>query len=174
MRQETGRIVYASSCCAEYPTSNTYSFTKYITEREMLDHGHVALRYSNIYGKGQSQTGGAPNVLASFLRQRAEKGSINIDGSGYQTRDFIHVRDAARATIAASKYTSVPDAIDVFTGRQFTLNEVAQKFNCPLTYGPSRAYDADRFHQSAYAMSNLLKMNQAELIRFEEGIKEIL
>ncbi len=61
----------------------------------------VILRYANVYGPRQSATleGG---VVAIFREARQRRERATIFGDGSQTRDFIHVSDAAAATIEAA------------------------------------------------------------------------
>ena len=61
----------------------------------------IVLRYFNVYGPRQPQTGAYALVLGIFLRRKLENQPLEIHGSGGQRRDFVHVRDVADANIAA-------------------------------------------------------------------------
>jgi dTDP-L-rhamnose 4-epimerase len=64
--------------------------------------GHaVALRYHNVYGPGMPRDTPYAGV-ASFFRSALEAGRApRVFEDGAQRRDFVHVRDVARATVAA-------------------------------------------------------------------------
>ncbi|MBW5446517.1 NAD-dependent epimerase/dehydratase family protein [Cohnella sp. CFH 77786] len=62
--------------------------------------GYSILRYSNVYGEGQT-TEGEGGVIALF-RDRIRRGlPLIIHGDGNQRRDFIHVDDVVQANLAA-------------------------------------------------------------------------
>ncbi len=62
----------------------------------------VILRYFNVYGDRQHEQGHYAPVMAIFLRQHAQGLPLTVVGEGYQTRDFVHVRDVVRATLLAA------------------------------------------------------------------------
>jgi nucleoside-diphosphate-sugar epimerase len=64
-------------------------------ERSVLDAGGVVLRYGYFYGPGSSISGGG-SMGADVRRRR-----LPIVGGGAGVWSFIHVEDAARATLAA-------------------------------------------------------------------------
>ncbi len=164
-------VVNCSSCVVETPHINTYAGSKRIAEDIATDDGAISLRFSNIYGRGQSQLGAEPNVLASWQLQRAKEGWIRVDGDGTQTRDFIHVRDAARALWYASEYRAT-DVMDICTGVQTRLIDIALQFNCGIRHAPRRDNDPDCFPQetrSAYE-----KLGFVSVIPLSLGIREII
>ena len=61
----------------------------------------VALRYSNVYGPRQDPHGEA-GVVAIFCDRLIDGTPLTIFGDGGQTRDYVHVRDVARANLAAA------------------------------------------------------------------------
>jgi UDP-glucose 4-epimerase len=60
----------------------------------------VALRYANVYGPRQDPHGEA-GVVAIFLGRLLAGQPLTVFGDGRQTRDYVHVDDVARATVAA-------------------------------------------------------------------------
>lgn len=58
------------------------------------------LRYANVYGMRQDANGEA-GVMAIFIEKALKKQSPVIFGDGLQTRDFVFVKDIAKANIAA-------------------------------------------------------------------------
>lgn len=63
----------------------------------------VILRYANVYGPRQRATleGG---VVAVFIDRLLHGERCTIYGDGTQERDFVHVADVARATVAAADW----------------------------------------------------------------------
>ena len=60
----------------------------------------VALRYANVYGPRQSPHGEA-GVVAIFCGRLLAGEPALIHGTGGQVRDYVHVRDVARANVLA-------------------------------------------------------------------------
>ncbi len=135
-KQVGAKVVYASSGGAIYgnrasgPARETdpvspespYAVSKLAAEGyvRIASHHNCVLRYSNVYGPRQLATaeGGVVAIFAGALRQ--EHPPI-VYGDGGQTRDFVHVSDVARATIAAADWEGV---LNVGTGRETTILEL--------------------------------------------------
>lgn len=83
-----------------------YGITKMVTEHYLRyyaqDHGLAfsSLRYGNVYGPRQDAHGEA-GVVAIFTTQLLEGRTPTIHWDGEQVRDYVHVRDVARANLAA-------------------------------------------------------------------------
>jgi UDP-glucose 4-epimerase len=58
------------------------------------------LRYGNVYGPRQDPLGEA-GVIAIFARQILLKEQVRIDWDGEQQKDYVYVRDVARANLLA-------------------------------------------------------------------------
>ena len=61
----------------------------------------TCLRYANVYGERQNAHGEA-GVVAIFLDRLFAGQTVVINGSGLQTRDYVHVSDVVRANLAAA------------------------------------------------------------------------
>lgn len=84
-----------------------YGVSKLAFER-YLYYYHVAygldvtcLRYANVYGERQNPHGEA-GVVAIFLDRLLAGQAATINGSGLQTRDYVHVSDVVKANLAAA------------------------------------------------------------------------
>jgi len=85
---------------------------------------YVALRYANVYGPKQNPESGA-GVLAIFMEKILQGENPVINGTGSQTRDYIHVDDVVDANIRALKYDGV-GPINIGTGIETSVNRVFQ------------------------------------------------
>jgi len=81
---------------------------------------HASLRYGNVYGPRQDPHGEA-GVVAIFFRALAAGERPQIFGDGLQTRDFVAMEDAVRATLAAPARAGV---FNVGTGRETSVLEI--------------------------------------------------
>jgi dTDP-L-rhamnose 4-epimerase len=93
----------------------------------------VALRYHNVYGPRMPRDTPYAGVAAIFRSalERGEPPSVYEDGG--QRRDFVHVRDVARANVLALAETGKADrrgrlsAFNVASGQPHTIGEMAQR-----------------------------------------------
>ncbi len=101
----------------------------------------VILRYANVYGPRQSATleGG---VTAIFMEARRDAHSVTIFGDGQQTRDFVHVNDAAVATVESA--TLDGGTFNVGTGVETSILDLASMVGVTHTFGPARQGDLTR------------------------------
>lgn len=84
-----------------------------------------ALRYFNVYGPGQPGADYA-GVIATFLEQALGGGPLTLEGDGTQTRDFVHVSDVVRANLLAADADVGGRAINVGTGSETSIRELAE------------------------------------------------
>lgn len=88
----------------------------------------VCPRFFNVYGPGAPVTGAYALVTAIFLKQKLDGKPLTITGDGQQTRDFVHVRDIARALIAAATSEKVGhgEIINIGSGVETSIKSVAE------------------------------------------------
>ena len=85
----------------------------------------LALRFFNVYGPGQPTDAYYTSVVNAFLERIAAGDAPVIDGDGDQSMDFVHVGDVARAVGMAVDHDASGEALNVGTGRQTTIAELA-------------------------------------------------
>ncbi len=88
----------------------------------------VNLRYFNVYGPRQDPGSMYSGVISKFV-DVLKKGQIPvIFGDGRQTRDFVYVKDVARANILAmhSDKTGQGEVFNVATGQQVNLLQLLE------------------------------------------------
>lgn len=102
----------------------------------------LALRMSNVYGPRQSPHGEA-GVIAIFCGTAAAGGTATVFGDGRQSRDFIYVGDVVAAFLAAGDST-VEGALNVSTGSETTLVELASALSLRIEAGAARLGEIQR------------------------------
>jgi dTDP-L-rhamnose 4-epimerase len=86
-----------------------------------------ALRFFNAYGPRQSLSNPYTGVAAIFLSRLLNGRSPLVFEDGRQSRDFIDVRDIARATLLATEFAGEGQhVLNVGTGRKTTVTDVAE------------------------------------------------
>lgn len=113
--------------------ASIYALTKYVQERAVLLFAEayrreaVALRLFNVFGPGQALSNPYTGVLANFSSRIASGASPMVFEDGLQRRDFVHVRDVARAFCLAMQ---VPAAnghvINIGSGNSYAIADVAR------------------------------------------------
>ena len=112
---------------------------------EMYGLDYVALRYFNVYGPRMDIHGQHTEVLIRWIDRIAAGEAPLILGDGTQTMDFVHVRDVARANILAARSDVTDEVLNVGSGVETSLNELAlallRVFGSELEpeHGPERA-----------------------------------
>ncbi len=113
--------------------ASIYALTKYAQERAVLIFGAaydipaVALRLFNVFGAGQALSNPYTGVLANFAARIGAGARPTIFEDGRQRRDFVHVRDVARAFRLALERDGVAgEAINVGSGRAYSIRQVAE------------------------------------------------
>lgn len=131
---------------------NPYSVTKLNGENlcrmytELFGLPTVIFRYFNVYGPRQPVRGQYAPVLGIFKRQKDAGEPLTIVGDGNQRRDFVHVEDVARANVMAALADPGQDAYgevyNIGTGKNFSVNEIAEMFMHEKTYIDPRPGEA--------------------------------
>ncbi len=87
----------------------------------------TAVRYSNVFGRGQDPANPYCGVVAKFIEALFQGKPPLIHGDGNQTRDFTYVDDAVEATLlAATSDRAVGEVFNVGTGVETRVNQLAE------------------------------------------------
>lgn len=113
--------------------ASIYALTKYVQERSCLITGAtygietVALRLFNVFGPGQALSNPYTGVLANFGARLLNDQSPLVFEDGRQRRDFVHVRDVARAFRLAMQSPAAPGhVINIGSGHSYSIAQVAE------------------------------------------------
>lgn len=124
-----------------YWMNNTYSITKNTVERfAMMMNKYRGTRITTVRALnayGPRQVAAAPHgpskvrkIMPSFICRALEGEPIEIYGDGTQIMDMIYVADVARVLVQALETTDkngpVTEVLEAGTGRETTVNEIAQ------------------------------------------------
>jgi dTDP-L-rhamnose 4-epimerase len=112
---------------------SVYAIGKFVQERLTLTltrqygMGGSALRLWNAYGPGQALSNPYTGVLAIFASRIANGQSPIVFEDGQQRRDFVHVRDVARAfLLALDRAEADGQVFNIGSGEDRTVEEVAR------------------------------------------------
>ena len=106
----------------------------------------VSLRISNPYGVGQNARRGQ-GFIAAVLNSYIKAVPLTIWGDGTAVRDFLHVKDVARAVRHALEYRGNCSMFNIGSSVGVSLNEVISEFqeitssSINVLYQPKRKFD---------------------------------
>ena len=100
------------------------------------------LRYANVYGPRQAATGEG-GVIATFLRKIIDGETPVIYGSGEQTRDFVYVKDVARANLL-SLQAGHNEIVNIGTNQKTSINQLVHLMGQLQAVDISPVYQAQR------------------------------
>ncbi len=96
------RIVFASTIYVYSDKGGFYRCSKQAAELYIEEYSrkfelnYTILRYGTVYGPRADDT----NSIYRYLKQAMETGKITCNGTGDEIREYVHVRDVARLSVA--------------------------------------------------------------------------
>jgi UDP-glucose 4-epimerase len=143
----------------------------------------VALRYANVFGPRQDPKGEA-GVVSIFLDRLRGGQSLTVFGDGNQTRDYVFVRDVARANFLAAT-AALPAgggpagaAFNVGTGRELSVLDLIRIMGETLDARPEVRHEPMRAGERA---RSALDASRAQRVlgwrpvhSFEDGFRELV
>lgn len=154
VNKKVGQVFYSSSACmypehnqldpdnpnceesSAYPANpdSEYGWEKLFSERMFLAfHRNYKLnvrvaRFHNIFGPQGTWTGGKEKAPAAMMRKAAETpegGTIEVWGSGTQTRSFLHVDECVEAVLRLMRSDFI-GPVNIGSEEMVSINELAQ------------------------------------------------
>jgi UDP-glucose 4-epimerase len=179
-RRNSGKLVFLSSGGTVYGDIGTldvvdethavrpmcsYGVSKLTIEHylEVYKHlrglNYVALRLSNPYGERQSPLR-ALGALTVFLHRTLKHQSVEVWGDGSVTRDFIYVRDVARAVYLAT-VNPISGVFNVGTGTGLSLRDILRHISNIIGIEPSVTWLASRSFDVPRIVLDATKLRKA-------------
>lgn len=197
-KSEVGRVIFASTAAGYGDVAETelpikeqqalqpmsfYGLSKVTVEKylamykEVFGLDYVALRFANVYGERQGDTGEG-GVISIFAKRVAAGKGITIYGDGEQTRDFIYAGDIAAGICAALETENVNAVYNLSTSTETSLNELVKIMEditwkkVDVSYGAVRTGDIRRsVLDNSMAVQNLGWKPQTSL---KKGLKNTI
>jgi dTDP-L-rhamnose 4-epimerase len=167
--------------------SSIYALNKYVQEKMCLIWGQAygrnvtAMRFFNVYGPHQALSNPYTGVLAIFGARLLNGRPPMVFEDGLQRRDFVHVRDVARACrLALETDASAGHAINVGSGESRSILDVAHSLAkamrrndiTPHVTGKYRAGDIRHCFANISLAQTLLGFRPE--VEFDQGIAELV
>jgi nucleoside-diphosphate-sugar epimerase len=137
----------------------------------------VALRYFNVYGPGQDADSEYAAVVPAFVSAAVGGEKPVVYGDGEQTRDFVHVRDVARATVDAAE-SDATGVYNVASGTETSVNDLLETVLNEADAATEPRYETERKGDIESSYADVSKIHDE--IGFEasvglhEGIRTVV
>jgi nucleoside-diphosphate-sugar epimerase len=102
------------------------------------------LRYFNVYGPRQRPDSDYAAAIPIFIRQMVTGQPITIYGDGNQSRDFIFVKDVARANLIAAEAETCGEPINICTGCESSILDLLEELSELSPTSPEVRFEAAR------------------------------
>ncbi len=104
---------------------------------------------TNLYGPGDNYHPDNSHVLPALIRRfheakEAEDASVTIWGTGKPRREFLHVDDLAAALLHLLQLEDPPDLVNVGTGVDLPIRELAEKVAAVVGFQGSIEHDLSK------------------------------
>jgi len=139
----------------------------------------VALRYFNVYGPRQALSNPYTGACAIFTSRILNNKPPYLFEDGEQLRDFVHVKDVAKANLLAIERSGADyKAVNIGTGKPTSIKKVAEIIAKALGSN-LKPYISNRFRKGdirhCYADISIAKelLGYTPSIEIEEGLKEL-
>lgn len=169
------------------PTNDAYAIAK-IAGIKMCQSYHkqygcnfIAAMPTNLYGPGDNYDLKNSHVLPALLRKFHEakinnEPSVSIWGSGTPRREFLHADDLADALYYLMMNYDSPEFVNVGTGRDISIRELAELIQKITGYEGTLGFDAskpDGTPRKLLDVSRLNALGWQPSISFSEGVAQV-
>ncbi|RLK53829.1 GDP-L-fucose synthase family protein [Actinokineospora cianjurensis] len=136
------------------PTTESYAIAKIAgmaqvrAVREQDGLSWISAMPTNLYGPGDNFHPTSSHVLAGLMRrihEAAQAGdeSVTVWGTGTPRREFLHVDDLADACMALLEHYDEPGPVNIGTGRDISIADLAKMLAETIGYTGTFAFDPD-------------------------------
>ena len=169
----------------DFPTlpKSPYAITKLCGEnfceyfRHQFGLNTVILRLFNAYGPRQSLHSAYAAAIPAFITSVMNEKPITIFGTGYQTRDFIYVKDVSNAALFVAMKEDSKGIYNIGTGQAVSIIELSKlimslmKKEVEQSFLPPRP--GDILHSTA-DISKITKLGFKPTTKLADGLQETI
>jgi len=169
------------------PTNDAYAVAKIAgigmcrAYREEHGRSFIACLPTNLYGPGDNYDPESSHVLPALLRKihlahvRGEP-EVEIWGTGSPKREFLHVEDLADACLHLMTHYDAPEIVNVGTGMDLSIKELAELIAAVVGYAGSLRFDTSKPDGTPRKLLDVSRLREAGWryrIPLREGIESV-
>lgn len=190
------RLVFASSAAVYGPNgslplreeapampASPYAMTKLGGEHycrlfsELYGLSTISLRYFNVYGPRQDPSSPYAAVITAFIGRLLANERPVVHGDGLQTRDFIYVKDVARANMLAMD-SKAQGVYNIASGRSTGILELGERLAHLLCIKFDPLFAPPRLGDIRHSVASVEKARDAlgfsPMYTLEKGLMETI
>jgi GDP-L-fucose synthase len=167
------------------PTNDAYAIAKIAgvlhiqAIRRQYGLPYISAMPTNLFGPGDNFDLEKSHVMPAMIRKMheakvAEKRYVDMWGTGTARREFLHVDDAAKACLYLLDHYDEPEPINVGTGEDLTIRELAMLVKEVVGFEGQLVWDASKPDGTPRKQLDTRKINNLgwkPSIGLEEGLK---
>lgn len=167
------------------PTNEWYAIAKIAgiklcqAYRAQYGFNAISLMPTNLYGPGDNFDLKNSHVLPALMRKIHEShlqgdADVTIWGTGTPRREFLHVDDLASAAVFLMQHYDEPEIVNVGTGEDVTIAELADTIRRAVGYQGRFVYDTakpDGTPRKLLDVSRLHALGWRHSISLEQGVR---
>ena len=168
------------------PTNQSYALAK-ISGIQMCQAYHkqygfnaISLMPTNLYGPNDNFDHNSGHVLPAMISkfsgamERSKHYEVTLWGDGSARREFLHVDDLAEACHVCMQDYDIPDIINVGTGEDVTIKELAEMVADVVKYHREIKWDITKPNgtpRKLLDVSKIKSLGWSPKIKLEDGIR---
>jgi GDP-L-fucose synthase len=167
------------------PTNDAYAIAKIAgilqiqAVRRQYGLPWISAMPTNLYGPGDNFSPAGSHVLPALIRRydeaaKSDAHSVTNWGTGKPRREFLHVDDMAEACLHLMEHYDGPEQVNVGTGRDVTIREIAETIGRVVGFTGTTEWDTDKpdgTPQKLLDVSKLAEAGWTAKIGLEEGLR---
>ena len=167
------------------PTNSAYAIAKLAgielikAYRKEFGHRWISVMPTNLYGPNDNFDLESSHVFPALIRkfieaQKSNASLVNLWGTGKPRREFLHVNDLAKAIIVCLDNYDADQQINIGTGIDLTVAELAEKIAKNIGFTGSINWDVyrkDGTPQKLLDIQKITNLGWKPTINLDEGIK---
>lgn len=152
-------------------------YAKYLSEQ--YNANYISVMPTNLYGINDNYNSETSHVIPGIIN-KMHKAKINeirevkLWGTGKPLREFMFADDLADACIFLMENYNGTDIVNIGTGEELTIAELAEKIKNVVGYEGKIIFDSnypDGTYRKKLDLTKLDKMNWKSKIKLDEGLK---
>jgi UDP-glucose 4-epimerase len=164
---------------------NHYAASKLLAEQYVMLYNLqynipvTVVRYSNVYGYGQTPLNPYCGVLGKFIHNALSGLPLSVFGDGEQTRDYTFIEDAISATILAALHPkAIGDVFNIGTSIETSVNKLVSYIaevvpTAKIVHVPER--DIDNIRRRALSISKISqKLGWTPKTTIAQGVRQTI
>jgi GDP-L-fucose synthase len=175
----TGKLEESNSAYAIAKLSGIELIKSY---RKQFSHKWISVMPTNIYGPNDNFDLETSHVFPALIRKFIDAKNSNLEsimlwGTGNPKREFLHADDLARAIIKCLDSYDSDDQINIGTGVDVTIKNLAEKIALAAGYQGEIKWDTSRKDgtpQKVLDISKITSLGWVPSISLDEGIESTI